>query len=381
MRLTAAQMAGRLPRCEPLDCAMDPTTPSQGPTPTLVTPQVVPEATSAAPQRRSGARVVFWLLLFGIAGIGLIAFGVYRSGFNLAGGGAGLREKHHSLARFGRDKVAIIKLEGAILKGEGFVKQQIDQIRDDDAVKAVVLRVDSPGGTVTGSDYIYHHLTELVADREIPLVVSMGSIAASGGYYVAMAVGDTPDSIFAEPTTWTGSIGVIIPHYNVAGLFEEWSIEEDSVKSHPLKSMGSFAKKMTDEERAIFQALVDDSFEGFKEIVRSGRPRFRDAPEELDKVATGQVFTANQAVENGLVDQQGFIEAAIDRAIELAELDKENVRVVTYQRQMGVLEELLLGPQVQRRRQLDLAALFDLTTPRAYYLFTWPPPLEAYGVR
>ena len=104
---------------------------------------------------------------------------------------------------------------------ESFAKKQIDQVRDDNHVKAVVLRVDSPGGTVTGSDYIYHHLKKLAEERQIPMVVSMGSVAASGGYYVAMAAGEKENTIYAEPTTWTGSIGVIIPHYDLTGLLEK----------------------------------------------------------------------------------------------------------------------------------------------------------------
>src|SRR5262249_30977111 len=117
-----------------------------------------------------------------------------------------LTEHYHSLATDGADKVAIINVEGVITHNDGYVKWQIDRIREDKDVKAVVLRIDSPGGTMTGSDYIYHQLLKLTDERKIPLVVSMGGLAASGGYYIAMAVGDTPDTIFCEPTTWTGSI-------------------------------------------------------------------------------------------------------------------------------------------------------------------------------
>ncbi|HZZ70729.1 MAG TPA: S49 family peptidase, partial [Pirellulales bacterium] len=116
-----------------------------------------------------------------------------------------IQERYHSLDPRGADKVAIIDVEGTIMHSDGFIKWQIDRVRADQDVKAVVLRIDSPGGTVTGSDYLYHQLLKLKEDRKIPLVVSMGGIAASGGYYIAMAVGDTHDAIFAEPTTWTGS--------------------------------------------------------------------------------------------------------------------------------------------------------------------------------
>src|SRR5262249_659403 len=143
--------------------------------------------------------------------------------------GSEVREKYHSMNRFGKDKVAIINVEGTIMAGEGFVKHQIDAVKNDPHVKAVVLRVDSPGGTVTGSDYIYHTLKKMSEERKIPLVVSMGSVAASGGYYIAMAAGPNPKTIFAEPTCWTGSIGVIIPHYDISSLLEKWSIEDDSI--------------------------------------------------------------------------------------------------------------------------------------------------------
>ena len=273
-------------------------------------------------------------------------------------------------------KVAIITLEGTILHGDGFVKKQIDQIRKDDAVKAIVLRVNSPGGTVTASDYLYHHLKKLVEERKLPLVVSMGGIAASGGYYVSMAVGDRPETIFAEPTTWTGSIGVVIPHYNVAGLMDKWQIEDDSVKSHRLKQMGTPTRVMTEEEREIFQGLVDDSFGRFKEIVKAGRPAFQEHEEALSKVATGQVFTTRQALANGLVDKEGFIEDAIDQAIALAKLDKQEVKAVKYKRSAGLVDLLLSSAQSRTAPQgatADLALLLELASPRGYYLCTWLP--------
>jgi protease-4 len=281
-----------------------------------------------------------------------------------------IEEKYHSLSRTATDKVAIMTVEGTILTGEGFAKKQIDKIRDDKNVKAIVLRIDSPGGTVTGSDYIFHHLTKLVAERKIPLVVSMGGIAASGGYYIAMAVGDEPNSIYAEPTTWTGSIGVVIPHYDLSGLMKEIKVSEDSVKSHRLKQMGSPFKEMTEEERAKFQGLVDDSFARFKEIVKKGRPYFRDRDAELTKVATGEIFTTNQALASKLVDKEGFIEDAIDRAIELAKLDKKETKVVQYKQPFGLLEGLFMKANAQPAG-LDLKALLDLATPRAYYLCTF----------
>lgn len=287
-----------------------------------------------------------------------------------------VREKYFSHSRIARDKVVIMPLEGLILDGDGFMKKQIDQVIKDDNVKAVVLRVNSPGGTVTGADYILHHLKKMREKRNIPLVVSMGSVAASGGYYVSMAVGDTPRSIYAEPTTWTGSIGVIIPHYNAAELAEKLGIKEDSIASHPLKNMGSFLRPMTEEERQIFQGLVDESFQRFKDIIKSGRPIYQKQPELLDKLATGQVFTAQQAKASGLIDEIGFLEDAVDRAIALAGLDPENVRVVRYEKEPN-LADLLLGETVLSRhlpQELQWRWLLEMAVPRAYYLF-WQGPV------
>jgi protease-4 len=201
-------------------------------------------------------------------------------------------------------------------------------------------------------------------------------LAASGGYYVSMAVGDTPESIFAEPTTWTGSIGVIIPHYNLSDLMKHIGVTEDNVTSHHLKGMGSFARPMSDEEKKIFQGLVDDGFTRFKEVVRSGRPKFKQDAAALEKLATGQIFTADQAKESGLVDQIGFIEDAVNRAISLAGLSKESVTVVRYKAE-PTLADLLFGGQAKAQQSIDLSAILDSASPRAYYLCTWLPILAA----
>jgi protease IV len=292
-----------------------------------------------------------------------------------------LQEKWHSLSKTAADKVAIIAVEGTIMGDESFVKKQIDHVADDDHVKAVVLRIDSPGGTVTGSDYIYHHVKLLAEKRHIPLVVSMGSVAASGGYYVAMAAGATENTIYAEPTTWTGSIGVIIPHYDISGLLEKLNVQDDSIASNPLKMMGSPTRKFPEairaEEQAILKGLVESSFDGFKEIVLAGRPALRDNKDVQAVVFTGRIFTAKQAQENLLVDRLGFIEDAIDRAIELANLDKDDVQVVKFRKPIGLMEQLLFGGQQNRRPSFDLGAVLELASPKAYYLCTFLPGLSS----
>ena len=286
----------------------------------------------------------------------------------------GVRERYYSGGRYVRDKVAIISVTGTILDGE-HVRRQINRARDDDNVKAVVVRIVSPGGTIAGSDYIHHHLRKLREEKEIPLVVSMGGIAASGGYYVAMAVGEQERSIFAEPTTTTGSIGVMIPHYDISGLLQRFEIEDRTLSTHPNKRMLSMTRPMTDDQREILEAYLNSAMDRFKDIILQGRPVFREDPAALDQLATGEIFTAGQAKKHGLIDEIGFLEAAIERALELAGLDEDKTRVVEYHRPPSLFDlpwttSSRLSPGMQ-----DLAALFDGTAPRAYYLASTLPPL------
>ena len=304
-------------------------------------------------------------------------------------------ERWHSLSKEAPSKVAIVDVVGAIMGGNGFARQQFDRVADDPSVKAIVLRVDSPGGTVAGSDELHHRLAELVRKRDLPVVVSMGSIAASGGYYVAMANGGRDDVIYAEPATLTGSIGVIIPHYDFSKALRRIDVADDSVTSGPLKEMLSPTKErapeLAERERKVLQALVDDMFARFKEVVRGGRPKLDGAA--IDAVATGQIFTANQARDAGLVDRIGFLEDAVDRAVELAGLTKDTARVVRYVRQRGLLDELLgldvaasARPAGAERSVADallsrsvLDAFVEWTTPRAWYLCSWWPALVSSG--
>jgi protease-4 len=322
--------------------------------------------------------VLLLLLLLGLGGSILLNFLLAGAiAFSSIETEPKIQEKFVSHNANASAKVAIITVEGAIMEGDGFVKREIDRAQKDDEVKAVVVRVVSPGGTVSGSDFIYHHLRLLAQKRKIPVVVSMGGIAASGGYYLSMAVGDTPDTIYAEPTTWTGSIGVVIPHYNLVDLIKHVGIADDTIASHRLKTMGSLTKPMTEEERKIFQALVDDSFGRFKEIVRSGRPKFRKDPAALDRLATGQVFSADQALKGGLVDKIGFIDDAIDRAIQLAGLRSDDVRVVKYKPEPS-LAAILSGGDA-RIAPLDPTAMIQHMSPQAYYLYSELPALFTNG--
>lgn len=343
---------------------------SDGTHPAPATQIVIQERTSAF--GRYGKWLALALVMAIVAIISL--YGRYQSYFNPTNGP---QEKYHSLARFAPKKIAIINVDGPIWDVEdGFTKKQIDRVKADENVVAVVLRINSPGGTITGSDYLYHHLRELVTERKLPMVVSMGSVCASGGYYIAMAAGDQANAIFAEPATWTGSIGVIIPHFDISTGLTGLGVRDDSITSGPYKELGSPTKRLTEADRKILQALVDESFNDFKAIVTSGRPKFKEDPAALDACATGQVFTAKQALERGLIDKIGFIEDAVARAAELAGCKTDDVRCVKYEPTPTLMGELL-GSQAKApmNARLDLAQILDLTAPRAYYLWTWLPAL------
>lgn len=336
-------------------------------------------------QGRTLRRVLFLLLLIALGVSVMFNFGLLAQYHSYIQSDPGMEEMLEAGNLAANDKIAIIQVDGTILQGNGFIKKQIDYVRRDDHVKGIVLRVNSPGGTVTASNYIYHHLKELIHEKQknhqtFPLVVSMGGMAASGGYYISMAVGDTPDVIFAEDTTWTGSIGVIIPSYDVSGFLKDHQIVDRSYVSGKFKQMGSFTQEQTPEEQQKLQELVDESFAGFLEVVSYGRPDLSDDATAMREVKTGQIFTAKQALRLGLVDRIGFLEDATNRVAELAGLNEGQFRIVRYEQPKGFLDSALAVSG--RSLSANNLARFDWATPRAYYLTTWLPKIatNALGV-
>ena len=266
------------------------------------------------------------------------------------------------------NKVAIINIKETIMDDEGFINEQINDAEKDPTIKAIVLRMDTPGGSVSTSDYFFHRLTKLRKKSNIPIVVSMGGICASGGYYISMACGtENENVIFAEPTTWAGSIGVIISHYDLSELAARAGIREDSIKSHELKGMGSITKPLTEQERALFQELVNDAFGRFKEVIYQGRKKFAENHEALDKLATGQVFTTKNAIESGLVDKEGYLEDAVKRAMELANLDESQTQVFSYS-QFNSLTDLIAVAHA-KMQQTPEESIRSMIAPRAYYIW------------
>ncbi len=286
-----------------------------------------------------------------------------------------LTEKYIKGERTAKQKIAIISVSGMIIGSEDdFVTRQIRQASSDGNLVAVVLRVESPGGTMSGSDYYHHLLQKMKAELECPVVVSMGTIAASGGYYVSM-VGD---EIYAEPSTITGSIGVIVSLYNGAELLKKIGVEATPITSGPLKTMSSFAKPLTEEERAVWQNLVDDSFGLFKKVIRDGRKDFAKNPDKLDKLATGQIFTANEAKANGLIDEIGYIDDAFDRAMTLAGVSEANAKVIRYQPKKTFVDVLVEGRFSGKNPDaaLLMEGIADATTPKIFAICPQVLPID-----
>ena len=239
----------------------------------------------------------------------------------------------------GREAVAVVYLEGQIVGGDSGglfdspaahsdrIVRWLRQAADDASVKAVVLRVDSPGGSVTASDEIYNQVIKVKARK--PVVVSMGSLAASGGYYVSAAA----DKIVANQTSLTGSIGVITIVPNVQGLLEKLGIETYVFTSGPHKDESAGLRPLTEADRAVFQGLVDEAFNRFVDVVSEGRGLSAEA---VRKEADGRIMTGRQALELRLVDQLGDLPEAVRLAAELGGIEGDP-RIVRYRGGRGIL--------------------------------------------
>jgi len=213
------------------------------------------------------------------------------------------------LSVVGQNKVALVKLEGVLLSSEHVV-DELNDYADDSSIKAIVIRVDSPGGGVVPSQEIYNAVKHARQEGK-KVVVSMGSVAASGGYYVAAAA----DLIVANPGTMTGSIGVKMEFANMEKLLEKIGVKGMVVKSGEYKDVGSPFREMTDKERLLLQGVIDDVQTQFVMAVVEGRK----LPEaQVRAIADGRIFTGQQALALKLVDQMGDLEHSIRVAAELA---------------------------------------------------------------
>jgi protease-4 len=314
--------------------------------------------------------------------------------------GAGLIERHYTGEPDAADKVAVVRISGVLMDGTtGHTLRQIERAAKDPAVKAVVVRINSPGGTITASEDLHRALTELRDNTHPrfrgtgpkPLIASMGDMAASGGYYVAMPA----KTVLAEPTTITGSIGVFAALPNAAEFANEHGIKLILVKAGDLKAGGSPLQALSPEERQPWQDLVDHAYDRFLTVVSEGRgiPRERLVGEKTERVAPkyddkgnplkgpdgkpevvriaryradGGIFTPPQAKELDLIDDVATLPTAIRLAAETAGLT--HYRGVIYDRQKSLIEQALGVDIRQPSGPASVDSLASATTPRIWFL-------------
>jgi protease IV len=268
---------------------------------------------------RKGARVVLLTLLLYAATLGLFLVVVAAVLRAPEGGGIG----------FG-SRVAIVELEGIILDVDDIVRD-LKSHRDNPLVRAVVIRINSPGGVVGPTQELVRAVQRL-REAGKPVVASLGAVAASGGYYVAVAA----DSIYANPGTLTGSIGVIMQMANLENLMKKVGVEYVVIKAGQFKDVGNVSRPMTPEERRVLQALLDDVHRQFIDAVAEGRKLDRS---RVVTFADGRVFSGAQAKSLGMVDELGGLEEALERAAKLAGLPTPP-KVVQPRRRFSIMDLL-----------------------------------------
>ena len=266
------------------------------------------EITSPRAKRRPIRTALTIVALIGIGFIALSLLGNFLSEGGWIGG----------------DKVAVIRIEGVILDARETI-EELRHYRDNPSVKAIVLRIDSPGGAVVPSQEISAEVRKTRAEGKIKVVTSMGNVAASGGYYIAAAT----DRIVANPGTLTGSIGVIMELANVKGLLEKVGVQSVVIKSGRHKDMASPFRAMTPEDRALLQNVLDDVHAQFIDAVATGRAL---QLEQVKTLADGRIFTGKQAQTVNLVDELGDLHDAIQLAARLVGISGEPRVIETHKR-------------------------------------------------
>ncbi|EAC8432284.1 signal peptide peptidase SppA [Listeria monocytogenes] len=277
----------------------------------------------------------------------------------------------------GDDTIAVLSVDGTIqdtgdsgslLGGGGydhsFFMQQLEQVRNDDYIQGVLLYVNSPGGGVMESAQIRDKILQIQKERNIPFYVSMGSMAASGGYYISAPA----DKIFASKETLTGSLGVIMQGYDYSELMKKLGVSDNTIKSGEYKDIMSGTRPMTEDEKKIMQSMIDDSYNEFVKVVAKGRGM---SAEEVRKIADGRIYDGRQAKENGLIDEFGYQEDALEA------LKKEqglaDATVIQYDAPEDLSSLFSVAAQKISGQNADISQLIKLTgtlkAPRMMYLY------------
>jgi len=274
-------------------------------------------------------------------------------------------------------RIAYLKIDGAIQDigssslwqpvayDHQFFLEQLDNILNDDSIQGIVLSVNSPGGGVKESAEIYKRLLKIKEERQIPIYVSMDSMAASGGYYISAPA----DKIFAQRDTITGSIGVIMQSINYQALAEKVGIKYETFKSGEHKDMLSPMREVTAEERAMMQDMINESYEEFVDIVEKGRNM---SEAEVKKVADGRILSGTKALESGLIDEIGDQEATItalreDFGLQDAQLFEYSYEMGGWQSYVGMKIGSVFGPSTEEKMLMKI--MTDYKAPKMMYLY------------
>ncbi len=271
----------------------------------------------------------------------------------------------------GKDKILIVDLSGVIAsgrKGTGFggkeepgmiatLREELVRARMDGSVKAVVLRIDSPGGGVTASDTLYHEIKKYKKDTGAAVVAHFMDMGTSGAYYAALAA----DRITAQPTTVTGSIGVIMLRIDATGLMQKIGIQAEQIASGDLKGMGSPFRPMTPEEKKVFHGMIDSIYGRFVNIVATER---KLPVEKVKQLADGRIYTSQEAKASGLIDDIGYLEDAIEGAKKQANITQ--ARVVTYARPGEY------RPTIYSLNLINID-MSDVVEPGTKFMYLWMP--------
>lgn len=275
-------------------------------------------------------------------------------------------------------KIAVLELNGTIQDtGDAssifatggynhrvFMKN-LDYVKEDSTVKAIIIRVTTPGGGVVESAEIHDKIVEIQEETKKPVYVSMGSMAASGGYYISAPA----DKIFASAETLTGSLGVIMQSINYGGLAEKYGVDFVTIKSGPYKDIMSPTREMTEDERKILQDMLNNSYDGFVKVIAEGRGM---TEAEVRKIADGRIYDGRQALELNLIDGFGYLD---DVVAALQEDHKLNgAQVVRYTENLGFGSLLSMGARKVAGEDIELAGLMKLlshsNSPRLMYLYS-----------
>ncbi|QVY60680.1 signal peptide peptidase SppA [Cytobacillus gottheilii] len=275
------------------------------------------------------------------------------------------------------NKIAVLNLNGTIqdtgeagslLGATGYNHQsfmkKLDFVKEDNSVEGIILRVNTPGGGVVESAEIHDKIVEIQEETEKPVYISMGSMAASGGYYISAPA----DKIFASAETMTGSLGVIMQGYNFSGLAENLGVDFVTIKSGEYKDIMSSTREMTEEERSILQDMIDNSYDGFVKVISEGREM---TEAEVREIADGRIYDGRQALELNLIDGFGYLDDVIQQMED--DYDLGGAQVVQYADNVGFGSLLSMGVQKFAGPETEMAGLVNLLShthsPRLMYLY------------